>query len=111
MDMFFSTPPVRLADNPACRHEYRVDETLIGFVEYYHVETDTVALAVVTHTEVVGQAEGRGHGSRLAASALAHFQQQGCQVVPVCGFFANFLRKHPAHARQASPMARALFSI
>lgn len=109
--MSINRPPVRLADTATCRHEYRVDGTLIGFVDYYYVETDAVALAVVTHTEVVGQVEGRGHGSRLATSALAHFQQQGCQVVPVCGFFASFLRKHPVHASQASPTARALFNI
>ncbi len=109
--MSMNRQPARLADTIARRHEYRIDGTLIGFVDYYQLDTDEGALAVVTHTEVVGQVEGRGYGSRLSASALAHFQDEGCQVVPVCGFFASFLRKHPIHASQTSPTARALFNI
>lgn len=109
--MSLSRPPARLAETPLRRHDYVVAGTLIGFVDYYQVEADGQGLAIVTHTEVVGQLEGRGHGSRLVASALSHFRDQDCQVVPVCGFFASFLRKHPAHASQASPAARALFQI
>lgn len=108
--------PARLAAASAQRYEQVHDDgAVLGFVDYYHFPNAAspaqTALVIVTHTEVTGQVEGRGHGSRLVAAALAHFAGMPAQVVPICGFFASFLRKHPEHAAQATPTARALFKL
>lgn len=82
-------------------------EAVIGFVEYYGFER----IAIVTHTEICRAAEGKGQGSELARQALAYFRNEGRKVVPVCGFFAHFLRKHPEHADSVTPESRRIFKI
>lgn len=82
-------------------------DTVIGFIEYYAFER----IAIVTHTEISQQTEGKGHGSELARQALAYFRNDGRMVVPICGFFAHFLRKHPEHADMVTPESRRIFRI
>lgn len=82
-------------------------EALVGFIEYYEFEH----VAIVTHTEVRRELEGRGRGSEVARQAVAYFWREGKQIVPVCGFFAHFLRKHPEYADMVSPESRRIFNI
>lgn len=92
----------------ACRR-FQLTEgaSLVGFIEYYPFEQ----VAIVTHTEVLQEMERKGRGSELACRALVHFQNEGRKVVPVCGFFAHFLRKHPEHAEMVTPESRRIFNI
>lgn len=89
------------------RYELIVDGRLSGFVEYYPFEH----VAIVTHTEVDAQLEGKGHGSELARQALEYFREEGKQVVPICGFFARYVRTHPAYAEIVTPASRHIFDI
>jgi predicted GNAT family acetyltransferase len=49
---------------------------------------------VFTHTEVPPQHEGQGIGSALIRFGLACARERGLKVVPVCPFFAAYIRSH-----------------
>jgi uncharacterized protein len=92
----------------ACQRFHLKDNGRInGFIEYYPFKR----IVIVTHTEVLPELEGKGLGSELARSAVAFFREQGKQVVPVCGFFAQFLRKHPEYMDVVTPESRRIFNI
>jgi predicted GNAT family acetyltransferase len=60
-----------------------------------------------THTEVPEAHEGQGIGTKLIEFALAEARRRGLQVIPICPFFAAYMKKHaevqdlltPAYAR------------
>ena len=79
----------------------------IAFVEYYRIGR----VAIVTHTEVDPAFEGMGHGSEVARQALAHFRGQEWQVVPVCGFFAEQIRRQPDYRDLLTPQCRRIFDL
>ena len=49
---------------------------------------------VFTHTEVPPAHEGKGIGSALIRFALGSARARGLRVVPICPFFAAYLKKH-----------------
>jgi len=49
---------------------------------------------IFTHTEVPPAHEGQGIGSALIRFALASARKRGLQVVPICPFFAAYIKKH-----------------
>jgi predicted GNAT family acetyltransferase len=90
------------------RYELIVDHRLYGFIEYYAFDD----VVIVTHTEVDAQLEGKGHGSELARRALDHFRSRGWKVVPICGFFARYVRtRSAAYADLLTPACRRIFNI
>jgi predicted GNAT family acetyltransferase len=98
---------VTVTDNPsASRFEARVDGLLA--VAEYRRQGNRIAF---THTEVPDAIEGRGVGSALARAALDRARAEGWEVVPLCPFIADFIKRNPeyseltADARQA-PEAR-----
>jgi predicted GNAT family acetyltransferase len=88
-------------------YELMVDGRRIGFIEYSLYG----CVAIVTHTEIDPRCEGRGYGSELARQASAFFRSEGWQVVPVCGFFARYLRTHPEDAQLLTPASRRIFAM
>ena len=50
---------------------------------------------VFTHTEVADDFSGMGLASQVAKFALDDMRSQGVQVVPLCPFFAAYIRRHP----------------
>jgi predicted GNAT family acetyltransferase len=78
----------------AGRFELRIGEQL-GVLEY---RRDGPRIVLI-HTEVPPEAEGRGHGSRLARAALEHAQAERLRVVPSCRFVRAYLQRHPEFAR------------
>jgi predicted GNAT family acetyltransferase len=88
-------------------YELMVDGRRIGFIEYSLYG----CVAIVTHTEIDPRCEGRGYGSELARQASAFFRSEGWQVVPVCGFFARYLRAHPEDAQLLTPASRRIFAM
>lgn len=73
------------------RYELRLDGRLVGLAAYRRKE----GRVVFTHTEVEEPHEGRGLGSRLAATALEDAARQGLEVVPLCPFIAHYIDEHP----------------
>jgi uncharacterized protein len=61
---------------------------------------------VFTHTEVPPRHEGRGIGSALIRFALRSAREQGLKVVPVCPFFAAYIRKHAGEQDLLTPSWR-----
>lgn len=47
-----------------------------------------------THTEVPEAHEGKGLGGALIRAGLAAARERGLKVIPICPFFAAYMRKH-----------------
>lgn len=98
---------IKIYDEAPERYTVTVAAQAVGFIEYYRFDW----IAIVTHTEILAGSHGRGLGSRVACCALEFFRSEGKQVVPVCGFFAQYIRSNPEHADLVSPAARQVFHI
>ena len=98
--------PIR--DNPE-RHRFEADlgEGSIAIAEY-ELSGDRI---VFTHTQVPSQHEGQGVGSALIRFALRSARERGLQVVPVCPFFAAYIRRHPEEQDLLSADWRAKLSL
>jgi len=57
----------------------------------YKLEPDII---IFTHTEVPPEHEGKGIGSALIRFALQSARERNLRVVPICPFFAEYIRKH-----------------
>jgi predicted GNAT family acetyltransferase/glutaredoxin len=89
-----SVAETEVVDVPeASRYELRLDGRLIGLAAYRR-RNGRIAF---THTEVDESCEGRGFGSRLAASALEDAVRKGLEVVPLCPFIAHYIERHPGY--------------
>ena len=89
-----SVAEAEVVDVPeASRYELRLGGRLIGLAAYRR-RNGRIAL---THTEVEESCEGRGFGSRLAATALDDARRQGLDVVPLCPFVAHYIERHPEY--------------
>ncbi len=53
----------------------------------------------LTHTEVPRELEGQGIGSTIVKLVLAHLEEEGRPVVPLCPFVAGYIKKHPEWKR------------
>ena len=88
------TADLAFADNrEESRFEARVGGE-VAFVEYRR-EGKTIFF---THSEVPPSLEGKGIGTALARAALDQARADGVRVVPLCPFFAAFIKRHPAYA-------------
>ena len=82
---------VVVRDNPeARRFEAEIDGQM-AFAEYRLPEGSIL----FSHTEVPELIEGQGVGSALARAALAAARERGLKVIPVCTFFAGYIKRHP----------------
>ena len=63
-----------------------------------------------THTEVPQAHEGKGIGTILIKAALASARQRGLQVIPICPFFASYMRKHPDFQDLLDPSYRKILA-
>lgn len=94
-------------DEPAQRSTLVIDSRLVAYVEYYvfgHV-------AIITHTEVDDHHEGQGLGTEIARQTLDRFERAGYQVVPVCGFFAEQIRRHAQYWHLLTPYCRRIYAV
>ena len=95
-----------VADNPAeSRYEVRVGDEVVGFAMY----RDENGRRVFFHTEVDPGHEGEGLGHQLVTTALTEMREQGIPVVPLCPFFAGFIRKHPEWRDVVAPELQSRF--
>ncbi|MBM3623575.1 MAG: N-acetyltransferase [Alphaproteobacteria bacterium] len=83
----------RVVDNPA-RNRFEMDvDGSIAFVDYRAMGD----VLVVPHTEVPRALEGRGVGTELVLGSLDLIRASGRKVRPLCGFYANVIRRHPEY--------------
>ena len=83
--------PLDVRDNPeAERFEVTVDGQLS--VAEYRLTDKTI---LFSHTEVPTALEGRGIGGALIRAGLASARERGLLVLPVCPFFAAYIKRHP----------------
>lgn len=83
--------PFTVRDNPeAGRFEAWIDGEM-AFVSYRPLGD---ALAI-TYTEVPAAFAGRGIGSRLLREVLGQIRERGLKVIPMCGFTASYIHRHP----------------
>jgi len=94
-------------DNVLQRYEWMDEDRLIGFIDYYVFDQ----VCMIMHTEVSPALGGLGYGSRMATRAVAHVQAMDKHIVPICGFFINYLRKNPQHHALVTAESRRIFSI
>lgn len=66
---------------------------------------------MVTETLVPVELEGRGIASRLARHVLADVKGRGLVILPVCPFFAAYLKKHPEWAEIVHPAYRTSLGL
>jgi hypothetical protein len=101
-------PEPEVRDNPSAhRFELRVGDKVAAFAEY-----NVLAHALLfTHTEVMPEFEGQGHGSRLAKFALDDVRSRGLKAVPVCQFIAGYIRKHAEYQDLVADEHKRAFHI
>jgi len=58
---------------------------------------------VFTHTEVPPAHEGQGIGSALIRFGLASARERGLKVIPICPFFAAYIKKHAEEQELLDP--------
>ena len=98
--------PIR--DNPD-RHRFELDlgGGAIAIAEYNLLR----GKIVFTHTEVPPSHEGQGIGSALIRHALASARERGFQVIPICPFFAAYIKKHPEEQGLIDPAYRRALGL
>ena len=98
-------PTPTLRDNPE-RHRFEIDlaDGSFAVAEYTLPE----GKIMFTHTEVPPAHEGQGLGKLLIRTALAAARERGLQVIPICPFFAAYIKAHPEEQDLLDPAWRKL---
>jgi uncharacterized protein len=85
-----TTDAFTVVDNPAAkRFEVRIGDQ-VAFADYNIVATGIL----FTHTEVPEPLGGRGIAKALVRAGLAYAREKGLKVMPVCPFFAKYIKEH-----------------
>ena len=95
-------------DNPD-RHRFEI-ELGDGSVAYaaYMLSPGKITF---THTEVPEEHEGHGLGTLLIQIALASARERRLAVVPLCPFFAAYMKKHSETWDLIDPTHRQVLGI
>jgi predicted GNAT family acetyltransferase len=72
------------------RFEINLGDGTFAFAEYSLIPGEIL----FTHTEVPESHSGQGLGSALIRAGLAAARERGLKVIPICPFFAAYMRKH-----------------
>ena len=107
MDMPDALPAHPVRDN-AERHRFEIDlgDGGFAFAEY----TLPAGKIMFTHTEVPPEHEGQGLGTQLIRAALESARERGLQVIPICPFFAAYIRTHADEQDLLDPAWRKILS-
>jgi uncharacterized protein len=90
MDSGRTASPWVVRDNPdGRRFEIDLGDSL-AIAEYNLPK----GMIMFTHTEVPKQHEGKGIGSALIKAGLSAARERGLKVIPICPFFAAYMKKH-----------------
>jgi predicted GNAT family acetyltransferase len=87
-----AAPQFAIVDNPE-KHRFEADLGDGSFgIAQYRLDPGTITF---THTEVPEAHEGQGIGSALIRFALRSARERGLRVIPICPFFAAYIKRHP----------------
>lgn len=94
-------------DNPE-KHRFEIDlgDGSVAIAEY----TLPAGKIMFTRTEVPPAHEGQGLGSLLIKAALASARERGLQVIPICPFFAAYVKKHAEEQDLLDPSWRKILA-
>ncbi len=81
------------------RYEFHING-LKPRIEYILTKDDKIYL---THTEVPKNLEGKGIASALVKATLAEVEKSGRQLVPLCPYVAQYIKKHPEWSKLVAP--------
>lgn len=96
-----------VTDNPGA---HRFETTVEGHLAI--AEYNLIAGGIVfTHTEVPSALEGRGIGKALIVHALGEARARGLKVMPICPFFAAYMKKHAETHDLVHPSYRSALGI
>ena len=75
------------------RHQFEID---LGDGHFAFAKYNLLPGAIrFYHTVVPESYSGQGLGTALIHAGLAAARQRGLRVIPICPFFAAYLKKHP----------------
>ena len=102
------TEPLLVRDNPE-RHRFEIalGDGTFAIAEY----TLRPGKIMFTHTEVPEAHEGKGIGTTLIRFALDAARERGLKVIPICPFFAAYMRKHAEVQDLLDPAWRKKFGL
>jgi predicted GNAT family acetyltransferase len=100
--------PLPVRDNPD-RRRFEIDlgDASLAIAEY----TLPAGKIMFTHTEVPEAHEGKGIGTRLIRFALDAARERGLKVIPICPFFAAYMRKNADVQDLLDPAWRIKFGL
>jgi predicted GNAT family acetyltransferase len=86
-----AAPTHAITDNVE-KHRFEADlgDGSVAIAEYNLLPSKIM----FTHTQVPPAHEGKGIASSLIRYALAYARERGLQVIPICPFFASYMKKH-----------------
>lgn len=91
------------------KHRFEAD---LGDGSFAIAEYNLISGRIVfTHTQVPPAHEGQGIGSALIRFALASARERGLKVVPICPFFAAYLKKHAEQQDMLDPAFRKVVGL
>jgi predicted GNAT family acetyltransferase len=93
MKLSISPDQINVEHNPEGKcFEVKV-ESYTAKAEYILTQTRII----FTHTEVPVALEGNGIGAALAKTGLDYARENDLKVMPLCPFFASYMRRHPEY--------------
>jgi predicted GNAT family acetyltransferase len=96
-------PDYAIRDN-AGKHRFEAD---LGDGSLAIADYDLLPGRIVfTHTEVPPAHQGQGIGSALIRFALKSARERGLRVIPICPFFAAYIKKHADEQDLLDPSSR-----
>jgi uncharacterized protein len=103
-----AVPSYTVRDNVE-RHRFEIDlgDGSLAIAQY----TLPAGKIMFTHTEVPPAHEGKGVGSALIRFALASARERGLKVIPICPFFAAYIKKHPEEQDLLDPAYRKILGV
>ena len=102
------TKSYAIVDDPE-KHRFEADlgDGSFAVAEYNLLEHKIV----FTHTEVPPAHEGQGIGSALIRHALSYARERKLQVIPICPFFAAYIKKHEDEQGLLDPAYRSALGL
>ncbi len=103
-----SSPDLAIRDN-AGMHRFEADlgDGSLAIADY-NLRHGRI---VFNHTQVPPAHEGQGIGSALIRFALKSARERGLKVIPICPFFAAYIKKHAEEQDLLDPAYRKVLGL